>query len=209
MDLAAILKGRRSIRKYKTDVVPKQVLEDILKIALWAPTGMYLQKWEVFVVDGKTRDKIAGAVSRAKPLIEPGLREFLPEKIVQYSMKFFDNFGDAPVLILVYVPKIPLNIDAAMSNQERYNVERLRLTTLLSAAALAQNILILAYEKGLGTCWMTDPKRAEEEINAILGIEDKELVACIPIGYPDQSPPAPPRNEDKIHWVDYLSGKNI
>ena len=26
------------------------------------------------------------------------------------------------------------------------------------------------------------------EINAILGIEDKELVACIPIGYPDQAP---------------------
>jgi hypothetical protein len=36
------------------------------------------------------------------------------------------------------------------------------LTSLLSAAALAQNILILAQEKGLGTFWMIDPKRAKQ-----------------------------------------------
>ena len=55
----------------------------------------------------------------------------------------------------------------------------------MSAAALAQNILILAQEKGLGTFWMIDPKRVKNEINAFLGIKDKELAACIPIGYPD------------------------
>jgi nitroreductase len=201
MDLTTILKGRRSIRKYKPDPVPRETLEEILSAAFWAPTGMNLQNWDVVVVGGKTRDRIAQAVASAKPRIEPGLREFLPEKIVKFSMMFFENFGDAPILILVYVPKIPVSIDAGMSNEEVYDRERRRFTSHLSGAALAQNILILAYDKGLGTCWMTDPKRAEHEINAILGIEDKELVACIPVGYPDQDPPAPPRKE-KVQWVD-------
>jgi nitroreductase len=202
MDIDSIIRGRRSIRKYKSDAVPKETIEEILNTAFWAPTGMNLQNWEVIVVSGKARNSIAEAVSKAKPRIEAGLREFLPEKIVQFSLKFFENFGDAPVLILVYVPKIPVKLNEAMGNQERYDVERYRLTALLSAAALAQNILILAYERGLGTCWMTDPKRAEDEINKILGIEEKELVACIPIGYPDQTPPEPPRKE-KVQWVDY------
>jgi nitroreductase len=87
MDLASILKGRRSIRKYKSEAVPKATLQEIINTAFWAPTGMNLQNWEVVVVGGKTRDKIAEAVSRARPRIEPGLREFLPEKIVEFSMK--------------------------------------------------------------------------------------------------------------------------
>lgn len=201
MNLTEILKGRRSIRKYKPDPVPREILDEIVGTAFWAPTGMNQQTWDVVVVGGKTRDRIAEAVSKARQRIKPGLLEFLPEKTVKFSLMFFENFGDAPVLILVYIPKIQVNMDAGMDNEETYNVERSRLTSLLSAAALAQNILILAHEKGLGTCWMTDPKRAENEINAILGIEDKELVACIPLGYPDQAPPVPPRKE-KIQWVD-------
>lgn len=201
MELSSILKGRRSIRKYKKDMVPKEILAEIIRNAFWAPSGMNIQSWEIVVVGGKTRDRIAEIVSKARPRIEPGLKEFLPDKIVQFSMKFFENFGDAPILILVYVPKIQVNITEAMSNEERYNVERYRYASLLSAAALAQNILILAHEKGLGTCWMTDPKRAEEEINKLLGIDDKELAACIPIGYSDHIPPAPPRKE-KVRWID-------
>lgn len=202
MDLASILKGRRSIRKYKKDPIAREILEEILTTALWAPSGMNLQNWEIYVVGGKTRDQIAAAVSRAKPLIEPAIRELFPDKIVQFTMQFFTNFGDAPFLILVYVPHIPVNIDPCMNSLVRYNAERMRLTSFLSAAALVQNILILACEKGLGTCWTADPKRAEDEINDILGIKNKELVACILIGYPDQTPPVPPRKGDKIHWID-------
>ena len=128
-------------------------------------------------------------------------RNFFLKKSLNSHWCSLINFGDAPVLIFVYIPKIPVNLDACLDNEEAYNIERSRLTSYLSAAALTQNILILAHEKGMGTCWMTDPKRAETVINAILGIKDKELAACIPIGYPDQSPPAPPRKE-KVQWFD-------
>lgn len=201
MDLSEIIKSRRSIRKYKSDPIPKEILEEIVCTSFWAPTGMNQQTWDVVVAGGKTRDRIAEAVSNAKSRIRPGLLECLPEKIVKFSLMFFDNFGDAPVLILIYIPKLNINIDAEMNNEETYHVERSRMTSMTSAAALAQNIAILAHEKGLGTCWMTDPKRAENEINYILGVEDKELIACMPIGFPDQDPPAPPRKK-KVQWFD-------
>jgi nitroreductase len=201
MSLSSVIRDRRSIRKYKPDAVPKEVLTEIIGTAFWAPTGQNRQNWEVVVASGRSRDRIAEAVLSVRPFIEAGLRTSLPDKIVQRSMRFFENFGGAPVLILVYIPWIPLNVNEGMKNVERFKVERFRFSSLLSAGALAQNILLLASEKGLGTCWMTAPKAAEEEINDILGIKEMELVACIPIGYPDQTPPVPPRKE-KIQWVD-------
>jgi nitroreductase len=43
----------------------------------------------------------------------------------------------------------------------------------------------------------------EEEINAFLGMEGRELVSIVPLGYPDQSPPAPPRKENVVRWVGF------
>nr|WP_194174963.1 nitroreductase family protein [Desulfofundulus thermobenzoicus] len=97
MDLASILKGRRSIRKYKKDPIAREILEEILTTALWAPSGMNLQNWEIYVVGGKTRDQIATAVSRAKSLIEPAIRELFPDKIVQFTMQFFTKYLGRPL----------------------------------------------------------------------------------------------------------------
>ena len=63
-----------------------------------------------------------------------------------------------------------------------------------------QNFLLLAHEKGLATCWTSAAALVEDKINSILGIEGKDLIAAIPIGYPDQSPPVPPRKGEKIGW---------
>lgn len=201
MELANLLKGRRSIRKFKPEVPSKDLINEILNTALWAPSSMNTQNWEIYVVGGAVRDKIIKAVANARPTIEPALREVVPEKHIPGVMKFFNGLGGAPLIILVYYPKVNLDVSASMTIEERFDVERFRYTSIMSAAALTQNILLTAYEKGLGTCWMTEPKRAEAEIDQILGIEGKELAAFIPIGYPDQEPPAPPRKKDKIHWV--------
>jgi nitroreductase len=50
---------------------------------------------------------------------------------------------------------------------------------------------------------MTGPKYMEKEINELFGLTDKELVSIIPIGYPDQAPPAPPRKQDTVNWVGF------
>jgi nitroreductase len=55
-----------------------------------------------------------------------------------------------------------------------------------------------------GLKWnLTGPKYVQKEINKLLNIADKELVSIIPIGYPDQSPPVPPRKDGVIKWVGF------
>jgi len=155
------------------------------------------------VVRGKERDRLLEIVSKSQEYILPYLKKLFPEKIIKISLQVFKNLGGAPVVILIYIPKDVTGYERDLGDQGRYHLEFNRYNHLLSAAALIQNLLLAAYSKGLGTCWMTGPKYVEKEINELLNITDKELVSIVPIGYPDQSPPAPPRKEGVIKWVGF------
>lgn len=203
MNIIGIIKERRSIRKFETTEVPQELIKEILEDALWAPSGTNRQNWEVYVVRGQEKEKLLGAVEKAGEIFKPQLEKIFPEKMVNITMQFFKKLGGAPVVLAVYIPKSNIEYKADISSAAKYYIEHDRYTNLLSASALIQNILLLAKAKGLGTCWMSAPKYAEEQINECLGVEDKELVSIIPLGYPDQSPPAPPRKGDKIKWLGF------
>jgi nitroreductase len=203
MDFDTIIKERRSIRQYKEEEVSQDLLQEVLETALWAPSGMNRQDWELVVVRGKERERLLEIVSKSQEHILPHLKELFPEKIIKISLQVFKNLGGAPVVVLIYIPKDVIYYEKDLNDQGRYHLEFNRYNRLLSAAALTQNLLLAAHSKGLGTCWMTGPKYVEKEINELLNIGDKELVSIIPIGHPEQSPPAPPRKEGVIKWVGF------
>ncbi|MGA7876649.1 MAG: nitroreductase family protein [Desulfoferrobacter sp.] len=201
MDLDTAIKERRSIRKYLPKELSKELLQDVLEVALWAPSGMNRQDWELVVVRGGQLERLKEIVSKSKEFILPHLKELFSEKIIKISLQVFKDFGGAPAVILVYIPKEIIPYDRSLDERGRFHLEFKRHSRLLSASALIQNLLLAAHSRGLGTCWMTGPLYMTEEINEFLGRKDKELVSLITIGYPDQSPPAPPRKEDVVHWV--------
>ncbi len=51
MELFEVIKGRRSIRKYKKEKLPRQNLEKILEAGIWAPSGSNVQPWQFFIID--------------------------------------------------------------------------------------------------------------------------------------------------------------
>ncbi len=203
MNLSEIIKERRSIRKYQDKDIPQELLNELLEDALWAPSGTNRQNWDIYVVKGEKKEKLLEGIIVASEIMKPNLEKLFSEKMVKITMNFFKTLGGAPVLLLVYMPKMNYEIRNDMSSLEKFQAEYERFTNSLSAAALIQNMLLLAHDKGLGTCWMTAPKNAEDQINKEMGLTDKELVSIITIGYPDQSPPAPPRKGEKIHWIGY------
>ncbi len=203
MNLSEIVRGRRSIRKYEDREIPVELLKEILDDAVWAPSGTNRQNWEIVVVRGARKDGLLKLIDAAAVFVKPRLEKYLSGKMVNITLQFFKNLGGAPVILLVYIPKAKYEIRDGMSNLEKFRAEHGRFTDICSASALTQNILLLAKAKGLGTCWMTAPKYVEDEIGEFLGITDRELVSVIPIGYPAQDPPAPPRKGDKIKWIGF------
>ena len=58
MKFDEVVLGRRSIRGYKPDPVPKQVIEEVLELAVRSPSSMNTQPWHLYVVTGEPLDKI-------------------------------------------------------------------------------------------------------------------------------------------------------
>lgn len=51
---------RRSIRKYKSDMIPMEIIEEIVNAGVYAPTGMGLQSPVIVAVtDKETRDELS------------------------------------------------------------------------------------------------------------------------------------------------------
>lgn len=182
LELYQAIKSRRSIRKYKTEQVPADVLHRVLEAANWAPSGVNLQQWKFYIVSGKKRDQIAASYGRVTESNYP------PEAERSEQQKFFaawaGTYGNAPLIIVSTMPK-------EESRRAKMHLE--------SVSAAFQNLLLAAHAEGLGTCWMTGPLADEATLNQILGLPaNEEIVALTPLGYPDQTVGDKPRLDPEL-----------
>ena len=56
MELIEAIKGRRSIRKFKPDPVPREIIEDILEAGNWAPSAKNGHQWRFTVLTGMAKE---------------------------------------------------------------------------------------------------------------------------------------------------------
>lgn len=205
MELLEAIKGRRSVRKYQDRQVPRELLEKILEEARWAPSNANQQQWHLLVVTGPRRDELVEVIGRANRYLRLKLQENFPDKphLVESTLAFFRDLGGAPVVVLIYIPRVEKPDPATATDYQLAAYEFERKTNTEAAAAVTYNLTLLAYQEGLGTCWMTGPTYVEKEINELMGIEGEELIAIVPIGYPAQTPRTPPRKGNPITWVGF------
>jgi nitroreductase len=187
--LYELIRKRRSIRKFKPDPIPLEILERILEAACWAPSGKNLQNWRFFVLQGKKRDEYLPYSQKAWLNIQPILEKKLKPSLYAFTERFFYTLGEAPVLVFAYNQPHPEE-----NNQ----------TSLGSVYMAVQNLLLAAEAEGLGTCAMGSPLEVKEDVDRFLHLEntDLQLVCGIALGYPNHDPPAAPRQDDRIVWVE-------
>lgn len=171
--------GRRSIRKFKADAVDHELLKQIVETASYAPSWKHTQITRYIVVEGALKDKIATEGTT----IYPG-----NGTIIQ----------NAPALVAVTVIK-------NRSGYERdgsFSTDRGDGWQMYDAGVASQTFCLAAHEAGLGTVIMGLFDRSTVE--ALLQLpDDRELVALIPIGYPNIEPEAPRRKpvDDLISFI--------
>ncbi len=192
MDVKQAVLGRRSIRKYKSQAVKEQDVRDILEAAIYAPSGVNMQPWHFVAICSQN------AMERLKVLMGKTYENFLPTlqtrfaknpEVIEQTKYFLSNLGGAPVCVLAFLLKHP---DADPLYKETF-------THTQGISAGIENMLLVAFEKGLGSCWMTAPIVAGlgEDIRKEFAPEHGQLIAAVAIGYPDESPKAPPRREGR------------
>jgi len=197
-ELRKVMLKRRSVRKYKSELIPREDIEKIIKLAVWAPSAINRQMWRfVVITDQSIKNQIAEAISKKLDEI-PEVFGAENNKEVLDGVKWFSTFfKDAPAVIAVfYIPDEGESWQKALDKgwTEKKVVDILYNQDLQSMGAVIQNILLAAEDMGYGTCWMTMPLVASEEIEKILGVDPSwKLAAFVPIGRPDEAPEAQPR----------------
>lgn len=187
METMQALLTRRSIRKYKADPISDQDLMEIIEAGCYAPSAINFQHWYFVAV------REAGALSELKALMRRVMTKFMPtlkarfekhpDRVVETDT-FLTSLGGANVCILAFLlkPDYP-DRDGAMQ----------------SVSAAIENILLAAWDKGIGSCWISAPQRMGfgEELRERFAPDKGEFVAAITLGYPDQSPACPPRRDGR------------
>lgn len=184
MDLIEVIKGRRSIRKYRPDRVPESALQTVLEAVKWSPSWANTQCWEVVVVnDPKVKSELATALPKGNP----GL----------------GSMTDAPLLLVLCGKK-------GISGYYRGQAATVKGDWLMFDTGIAmQNLCLAAHGLGLGTVviGLFDHKKVEEILDVPQGVE---VVAMTPLGYPAAEGGAPKRKEisEFVFHERYGKGKN-
>ena len=173
MEFADGIKGRRSIRKFQDKKVPREVIEEIVEMARFAPSWKNSQTARYIVIDNKeTIDRLA------------------TDDCVMNFSKNVNTLSGAPAVVLLTVVegKAGFEPDGSFSTAKGDRWE------MFDAGIAAQTFCLAAYEKGVGTVIMGifDEKKIAEIVHIP---EGEKIAAVIPMGYSAGPVKTPARKE--------------
>ncbi len=191
--LLQLVKNRRSIRRFKPDTVPGEMIEKIIEVASWAPSGFNMQPWEFVVVQKpELREKIVEIVGeywrQAKPM--ETARESWQGRLWQLGgvVDSGMDYTTAPVYIILFGDT---RTQDGQPMAQRYNPDRANLTfnSTLAGAFLYMHLAVTSL--GLASQWVSAiaTPYAHCMVKSLLGIP-KELVPydMMALGYPAMKP---------------------
>jgi nitroreductase len=183
MELFEAIKNRRSIRCYKTDPIDDKKIEAILEAGRWAPSWANTQCWRFIVVhDAKVRAKLTDTLMKIK----------LPDKELPNPAAIAMNTVPVIIAVCAEIGKAGAKHGPVGSHFE-YVTDKGD-WFMFDTALAVQNMVLAAYEQGLGTVIIGafDAAQAEKVLSVPEGYR---LVTLFPLGVPDQEGKAPPRKE--------------
>lgn len=184
--LKIVCEKRKSLRDFANRAVSLEDIEKIKDIAVTAPYTSGRKNWEIMVVnDRATIQKMADIVKVNSDELRRQLKEDFSDEYQSYA-DYFVIFEKAPVLFIplfrlgVGLPYMLKNPDDSIRQWERDSYVK-------SIAGVALLVVLAAESLGLGSCYMTGPLFAEQDIKKFLNIQDdKHIGAIVPVGYANE-----------------------
>ena len=204
MQFDEVVLGRRSIRGYKPDPVPKAVIREIIAMAMRAPSSLNTQPWNFTVVTGAPLDRIRAGNTERNLAGVPASREFRShgeyagahrERQIEIAKQLFAAMGierhdkegrqdwvlrgfrqfDAPACIVVTYDRSIHGGDIAP----------------FDCGAVVNALVNAAWSRGLGCVVNSQGIMQSPVVREHAGIPDDQVIMiCVAMGYPDDSFPA-------------------
>ena len=199
-----VILGRRSIRGYKSDPVPRALIQEIIGLAMRAPSSMNTQPWNFTIVTGEPLDRIRAGNTERMVAGVPQSREFRTgeafagphrERQIGVAKQLFVAMGiaredaearqnwvlrgfrqfDAPVCVII-------TYDRACDGSD---------DTPFDCGAVATALVNSAWSRGLGAVINSQGIMQSPVVREHAGIGDDQIIMkSIALGWPDESFPA-------------------
>ena len=201
-----VVLGRRSIRGYKREPVPKALIREVIEMAMRAPSSLNTQPWNFYVVAGEPLDRIRAGNTERNLAGVPDSREFRGhgahqgahrERQIEIAKQLFAAMGierhdqaarqdwvlrgfrqfDAPVSVVVTYDRSIHGGDIAP----------------FDCGAVANALVNAAWSRGLGCVINSQGIMQSPVVREHAAIPDDQVIMiCIAMGFPDDSFPANP-----------------
>ena len=201
MDVIEAINRRISVRAFKPDPVPRDVLERIMAAALRAPSWENTQPWEFAVLGGKAMEMVKDAImarmtSGEKPNLDLAWPRFgspYLDRAKAEGRRLFEELGisredggaksrwwlamarffDAPNGVILYM-------DRSLGEW-----------SLVDVGLALENLMVAACQYGVGTCALSAVVVYPDLLRSLLDIpESKRIIVGVALGYADLSSPA-------------------
>jgi nitroreductase len=197
-----VVRARYSVRAFRPDPVPLELVRELLDIARRSPSGTNVQPWKVHVVAGDARDQLERAVlahrqtkpadgeaefprtSKRKEPYVTRMRTLGKDMYGRIGIPKGDqaaawaqwgrnySFFDAPVGLIFTIDK---ELDAM---------------SFLDIGMFMQTLMLAAKDRGLDTCAQGAWNLFWSETRRVLDIPDDEYIICgMSLGYADSDHP--------------------
>jgi nitroreductase len=192
------IEQRRSIRKFKRDSVPEEHIRALIDAARLAPSGSNAQPWRFKVVkDADTRAKLAQAAYGQSFIAQAPVVVVCCADIGRYLEDItarVHKLGKTSTI----EPSAEQRIRERLEEQKTRGVSQMVPLITFNVAIAIEHIVLRALDFELGSCWVR--LIDEQAIKDMFGWGDEvSVVALLPIGYPDESPP--PRKRRTIEEI--------
>ena len=204
MSYDEVVLGRRSIRGFKPDPVPMDLIKEILTLAMRSPSSMNTQPWNFTVVTGEPLNRIRAGNTERNLAGVPHSREFRTgtafegvhrERQIGVAKQLFSAMGiarddaparqdwvlrgfrqfDAPVCVIITYDKTLAGSD----------------DTPFDCGAVSTALVNAAWSRGLGAVINSQGIMQSPVVREHAGIADDQVIMkAIAIGWPDESFPA-------------------
>jgi nitroreductase len=187
-EISRLIRSRRSIypAQYSGEVIKKEVIEEILENANWAPTHKLSEPWRFSVFSGKGLEKLSVFMSE--------LYREVTSKKGSFDESKFQKLKNKP-LLASHVISIGMRRDEKDRLPEIEEVE--------AVACAVQNMMLTATAHGIGCYWGTGGVTYFEEAKSFFSLNPNDkLLGFIFLGYPKSKLQISKRKpiQDKVIW---------
>jgi nitroreductase len=210
LDLDQAIRERHSTRMFLPQPVPRELVNEALALAQWAPSNSNIQPWHMVFASGAPRDRLVAALldeARCRPPNIPPLPESFQHYHRELGAQVFGSMGIAR-------EDKAGRAAAVLRNWEFFRAPLAGIVCMhrdlgpadaLSVGMYLQTLLLALTERSLGTIVEVSIAGYPEIVRAQLAIPAELSILCgLAVGYPDPDFPA-----NKLHVGRAAVEKNV